>query len=77
MSGVYFLERPCLICRLGTVTAEFVGCYTLSFSCRMCHKAWILDGLSLDSAMDKLFLIAVSGGAVDYSDFDEIAQNTN
>lgn len=77
MSGVYFLERPCLICRLGTVTADFVGRYTLSFSCRMCHKAWILDGLSLDSAMDKLFLIAVSGGAVDYSDFDEIAQNTN
>lgn len=77
MSGVYFLERPCLICRLGTVTAEFVGRYTLSFSCRMCHKAWIVDGLSLDSAMDKLFLIAVSGGAVDYSDFDEIAQNTN
>lgn len=77
MSGVYFLERPCLICRLGTVTAEFVGRYTLSFSCRMCHKAWIVDGLSLDSAMDKLFLFAVSGGAVDYSDFDEIAQNTN
>lgn len=77
MSSIYFLERPCPICRLGTVTADFVGRYTLSFTCRMCHSAWLVDGLSLDSTMDKLFLFAVSRGAVPYSDFDETAQNTN
>lgn len=77
MSSVFFLERPCPICRLGTVTADFVGRYTLSFSCRMCHSSWILDGLSLDSAMDKLFLSAVSLGVVHYTDSDDTVQNLN
>lgn len=77
MSGVYFLERPCPICHRHIVTADFVGLYTLSFSCPACHKTWIADGIFLDSAIDKIFLGAVSRGSVDYTDFDETAQNTN